>query len=144
MLSNSILIIQEKTSGPAGFSGGTPVSVYLIPEGFTANISFTKIIKNQIFFENNKIQPYALFQRTTAGDEIVIGSYIAIPKCIDDFFHPKTMPCSMRIDLLNPGGKLIIFRHFAPARAAGRGFNAARHAADLGPNLDMRVLESLL
>ena len=41
MPSKPILIIQKKPSGPAGFNGGTTVSISLIPEGFMAKIHFT-------------------------------------------------------------------------------------------------------
>ena len=69
MPSKSILIIQKKPPGPAGFSGGTPVSISLIPEGFTAKIFFTKNRENRKFSGNRKIQPHALFKGTTAGDK---------------------------------------------------------------------------
>ena len=72
MPSKSILIVKKKTPGPAGFSGGTPVSISLIPEEFTAKILFTKKRKNRKFSENRKIQPHALFKRRTAGDHFMI------------------------------------------------------------------------
>ena len=64
MPSKSILIIQKKTPGPAGSSGGTPVSVSLIPEGVTAKLFFKRNQKNRKFSESRKIQPHALFKGT--------------------------------------------------------------------------------
>ena len=52
MPSKSILIIQKKTPGPAGFSGGTPVSISLILEGFMAKIHFVKNRKKTQSFRN--------------------------------------------------------------------------------------------
>ena len=39
--------VKKKTPGPAGFNGGTTVSISLIPEGFMAKIYFTKNRKNR-------------------------------------------------------------------------------------------------
>ena len=61
---------EKKTPGPAGFSGGAPVSISLIPEGFMAKIHFTKNRKNRKFSENRKIQPHVPFKRTTAGGNL--------------------------------------------------------------------------
>ena len=67
MLSKSILIIQKNTPGPAGFSGGTPVSISLIPEGFTAKILFTKNRKNHIFGEIVKSNPMPFLKGQLQG-----------------------------------------------------------------------------
>ena len=75
MPSKSVLIIQKKTPGPAGFSGGTPVSISLILDGVYGQNIFTKKLKNRKVVENRKIHPTSLLKGTTAGDVSEDGNF---------------------------------------------------------------------